>query len=41
MDLHNTEPERIWIVTDDAWARRQKEFDFQLEVKFAVVLFSF
>lgn len=39
MDLHSTEPERICIVTDDTWSRKQNEFHFQLEVEFAVVLF--
>lgn len=35
MDLHSAGPERVCIVTDE------KEFDFQLEVDFAVVLFYF
>lgn len=39
MDLHSTGPERICVVTDDTCTRKQKEFDFQLEVEFAVVLF--
>lgn len=41
MDLHSTGPERICIVADDTWARKQNKFDFQLEVKFVVVLFYF
>lgn len=41
MDLHNTGPERICILTDAAQARKKSELDFQLKVKFVAVSFYF